>query len=225
MKIAKIENFGKIIVESGWERARAATIWTKEPETIAWIDSFDDNGVFWDIGANIGIYSLYCAKKHQNMQIQAFEPMRNNFLRLWQNIFLNNYVNVEARCIAFGRCCETVFFNCGNEEIGSSGGQVNDLTGYQVMVFTGEAIAHDYWRSPGKSPNYIKIDTDGNEWDILLGMEGLFFDGTLQSVLVEVNNHEYDIIEFMENYGYVLDSELMARKDRESDHNMIFTLK
>ena len=37
---------------------RAETFKTKEPETIEWIDSFKKNSVFWDIGANVGIYSL-----------------------------------------------------------------------------------------------------------------------------------------------------------------------
>ena len=36
---------------------------TKEPETLEWIDSFQKDKVFWDIGANIGLYSCYAAKK------------------------------------------------------------------------------------------------------------------------------------------------------------------
>ena len=34
---------------------RAHSLLTKEPETIEWIDGFEDNDVFWDIGANIGL--------------------------------------------------------------------------------------------------------------------------------------------------------------------------
>ena len=42
---------------------RADTFSTKEPETLSWIDSFDVKSTFWDIGANIGVYSCYAAKK------------------------------------------------------------------------------------------------------------------------------------------------------------------
>jgi len=42
---------------------RVRTLFTKEPETIAWIDSFKTGEVFWDIGANIGLYGIYAAKK------------------------------------------------------------------------------------------------------------------------------------------------------------------
>ena len=44
---------------------RVDTILSKEPETIEWIDSFKSDSkekiIFWDIGANIGLYSLYAA--------------------------------------------------------------------------------------------------------------------------------------------------------------------
>ena len=40
---------------------RVNTCLTKEPETIEWIDGFEnkENLIFWDIGANIGLYSIY----------------------------------------------------------------------------------------------------------------------------------------------------------------------
>ena len=38
---------------------RAMTFLTKEPDTIKWIESFDNDMVFWDVGANIGIFSCY----------------------------------------------------------------------------------------------------------------------------------------------------------------------
>ena len=38
---------------------RIDTFLTKEPETIDWINNFKSNSNFWDIGANIGLYSIY----------------------------------------------------------------------------------------------------------------------------------------------------------------------
>ncbi len=45
---------------------RAKTLLTKEPETIAWLDRMVANDVFFDIGANIGMYSIYAGKKKVN---------------------------------------------------------------------------------------------------------------------------------------------------------------
>ena len=39
-------------------RFRADSFSTKEPETLEWIDESSDNGVFFDIGANIGLYYI-----------------------------------------------------------------------------------------------------------------------------------------------------------------------
>ena len=55
---------------------RVNTYFTKEPETLEWIDSFEkkDNLIFWDIGANIGLYSIYNSLKHPKSTTIAFEP-------------------------------------------------------------------------------------------------------------------------------------------------------
>ena len=217
MKIAKIENFGRLFIESDWEMARAQTIWTKEPETIAWIDSFNGEGLFWDIGANIGLYSLYCAKKHENMIIRAFEPMKNNFIRLWQNILLNDFINVTAYFTAFGFAVGTKNFSA-NDVVGSSGGIIGD-GGYPIKVISGDYLSAITLRVP----NYIKIDTDNNEYDILCGMTGILKDDRLKSVLVEVNKEDRHIKEMMEYAGLYVDEKAMAKKDRGSDHNVIFT--
>ena len=48
---------------------RVDTILDKEPETIQWIDEFEDNSIFWDIGSNIGLYSIYAALKKDKIKI------------------------------------------------------------------------------------------------------------------------------------------------------------
>jgi hypothetical protein len=40
---------------------RVRTFFTKEPETLRWIEDFKPGDIFWDIGAKIGCYSLHAA--------------------------------------------------------------------------------------------------------------------------------------------------------------------
>ena len=54
-------------------RLRAETFLTKEPETLEWIDRMNDDSVLWDIGANVGIYSIYAAVS-KRANVIAFEP-------------------------------------------------------------------------------------------------------------------------------------------------------
>lgn len=42
---------------------RIKTFFSKEPQTLKWIDKFKKNSVFWDIGSNIGLFTCYAAKK------------------------------------------------------------------------------------------------------------------------------------------------------------------
>ena len=70
---------------------RVNTFHTKEPETLEWIDKFKKKTTFWDIGANIGLYSCYAAKKNL-CKVYAFEPSIFNLEWLGRNIFLNNLV-------------------------------------------------------------------------------------------------------------------------------------
>ena len=67
---------------------RADNLFKKEPETIEWIEKFSPETVFWDIGANVGIYSIY-AGLNPNLNIYAFEPASNNFNLINQNIKIN----------------------------------------------------------------------------------------------------------------------------------------
>ena len=54
-------------------RFRAETFWSKEPETLEWINRNLDNksnvDLFIDVGANIGIYSLYASVVNQGVSI------------------------------------------------------------------------------------------------------------------------------------------------------------
>ena len=50
---------------------RAKTFSSKEPDTLIWIDGFNENSIFFDIGANIGLYSLYTASHKRNIKVSS----------------------------------------------------------------------------------------------------------------------------------------------------------
>ena len=71
---------------------RIKKYFSKEPETLEWIDNFEkkDDLIFWDIGANIGLYSIYNATRNDKLKTIAFEPSSSNLRVLSRNISINN---------------------------------------------------------------------------------------------------------------------------------------
>jgi len=88
-----------------------------------------------------------------------------------------------------------------------------------VPITTGDRLC---WRWHYQTPNYIKIDTDGNEYDILCGMASILSDNLLKSVLVEINNNQDEIMGFMSRFGFDPDKKYNDLKDRPTDNNVIF---
>ncbi len=96
---------------------RARTLLTKEPETIEWINTFDKEDVLWDIGANVGIYSLYAALR--GIHVCAFEPAPGNYYVLSRNIELNSFDDrISSFCVAFNDETKLESFYMSNTEIG-----------------------------------------------------------------------------------------------------------
>ena len=71
---------------------RIKRFYTKEPGTLEWIDNFEINNkiIFWDIGSNIGLFSLYSSIKHKEIKVYSFEPSTSNLRVLSRNISINN---------------------------------------------------------------------------------------------------------------------------------------
>src|ERR1700686_2346137 len=103
--------------------SRAASVLSKETDTIQWIDGFEDGAVLWDVGANVGIYSLYAAIQ-KNVSVLAFEPSAANFHVLTRNIHLNKLGDrVTGYCIAFSGRTQLGILNMASPLMGAALGQ------------------------------------------------------------------------------------------------------
>ena len=189
----------KMYTETEMEMYRYRTFWTKEPETIAWIDSFGD-GNFFDVGANIGVYSLYSKWRHPEKQIYAFEPVLENYHRLVQNIELNGY-NIVALPLAVDDVVG-IDHICACK-IGESGVKIGGGDRYVLKVsldFFQELCEWEY-------PVYLKIDIDGEELDVLYGAKvQLETKDAIKSILVEVENARIEeVTQYMNAYHFTPD--------------------
>lgn len=168
---------------------RVRTFFTKEPETLAWIDGFQAGDVLWDIGANIGCYSLYAASR-KDIKVCAFEPSPVNFWLLAANAAMNNFSDrLVTYPFALSKNTRVVQWlphvspgSADNQLLREEGGGSVAVQTYSVD----ELIAIQ----AAPFPNHIKLDVDGIEPMILAGAEKTLADARLSSVMVEVDESD-----------------------------------
>src|SRR5205085_8784148 len=100
--------------------SRADSALSKETDTIQWIDGFEQGAAFWDIGANVGVFSLYAAIR-KPVSVVSFEPLAANFHVLSRNIHLNQLGDrISAYCIAFSGRTQLGILNIASYLMGQS---------------------------------------------------------------------------------------------------------
>lgn len=172
---------------------RAKTFGSKEPETLLWLESISKGAVLWDVGANVGLYSIYAAKR--GVQVFSFEPSVFNLELLARNIALNDLQSqITIFPIALNEKCAPSLFKLSSTAWGGAlstfgqdfdqhGGKLNSIFEYQTMGITMDDAVR---KMNIPAPSFIKIDVDGIEHFILRG--GLETLKGVESVMVEIDD-------------------------------------
>ena len=176
---------------------RAESVLSKEPDTIRWIDGFKEGAVFWDIGANVGVFSLYAAIRRP-VAVLAFEPSAPNYYVLARNIQLNGLCDrVSAYSVALSARTELASLNLASPSLGMSlshfglPGQQSPYAETQHQTANHGAIGFSIdefvARFNPPFPTHVKIDVYGIELPILEGARNLLCDPRLESLIVELS--------------------------------------
>ena len=215
---------------------RVNTFHTKEPETLEWIDKFKKKTTFWDIGANIGLYSCYAAKKNL-CKVYAFEPSIFNLEWLGRNIFLNNLV--EKIVVVPIPLTEIILENTLNfsstewsgalttfgQSYGHDGKDLKKVFEFSTLGMSMNDVKNLLNIS---QPDYIKIDVDGIEHLILKGGEKVLLN--TKELLIEVNEkfeqQKKQCVKYLKELGFTLKekkrSDLFKDTDFSSQYNQIW---
>ncbi|PJB71159.1 MAG: hypothetical protein CO093_05740, partial [Alphaproteobacteria bacterium CG_4_9_14_3_um_filter_47_13] len=148
--------------QGGWSLYRGRSVLDKEPLTIRWIDGFAKDSLFWDIGANIGAYTIYAAAAKE-IRTCCFEPSASNYAVLCKNIELNKADHlVTSFPIAFSAETKIDYLNMVATASGNTGGQFASAEGRNTNIFRQSCLGFtiDDFIASYKMPvpNHIKID-------------------------------------------------------------------
>jgi len=201
----KINNLDMIFYSPGSIQSwRLDTFFLKEPQTLKWIEGFKNYNlnkiVFWDIGANIGLYSIYSCIVHpkNNIDVVAFEPSPNNYKSLSTNVSLNsldqsitivtnplNSTNIISNFYETSNIDGSAL-NSFSNKINFEGKKFEPLISFKTIGLKLDFLLDHKFLN---IPNFIKIDVDGNEHLILEGFKKHLSNSNILEILVEVNEN------------------------------------
>ena len=193
----------------------------KEPETLKWIDEYGGDGVLFDIGANVGLYSLYYAAAKKS-KVYAFEPSVFNLALLAKNIHINNLDHL-IQIITNPLSKENQFANFSlsmdeeggtmsafGVEYGHDGKPMNKSLSYQTLGFSLDFLIQNNILT--EYPKMIKIDVDGIEHLILAGALETLKNPICKTVLIEVSynfiNQSDGITKILTDCGFTTNQKL-----------------
>jgi len=207
-------------------RWRVESLRHKEPETLAWIAAFAPDEVLFDIGANVGSYTIWAAKT-RGTRVFAFEPESQNFAILNTNILLNGLQDrVSAYCLAIADKLAFDHLFLSSVDPGGSlhrFGEARDFAdrpmapGFRqgsVAISIDELVEQHGF----PVPQHVKIDVDGIEPVIVAGARRTLAAKTVKSALIEINTNledHWNIIDTMLELGFDFSREQVAQSQRE----------
>jgi len=216
----KLTLFNNLVVsthdESDYISSIIKTYGIWEPNITFHILNLDYSGIFVDIGANIGYYSLIASKKYN--KVYAFEPVPANIRKLYESISINNIINIipieKAVSDIDNSIIELTVFptNMGGsrdirETINSS---IQHMAQYKLNNI--HSISFDSFMNHYNIDiiDLIKIDVEGAELHVLNGMKQSLENKRIKNLIVELSPYIssiqtcIDIINILKINGYTL---------------------
>ncbi|MFW9875363.1 MAG: FkbM family methyltransferase [Candidatus Thorarchaeota archaeon] len=161
----------------------------REPESTRIIQKELKKGdIVVDIGANIGYYALIEARLVGDKgKVYAIEPSPKNFEYLNKNIKLNNVKNIESYKLAIGDKDGVAKMNISpHSNLSSLVTQKNRKIIGSINV---NVTKLDNFLKNKKYPNFIRMDVEGYEYNIIKGMEDTFKAKKPFKLFIELHPH------------------------------------
>ena len=215
---------------------RAQESYKREKVTMHWLRTLigaDD--IVYDIGANVGAYSLYAGNvvSRGSGQVYAFEPAFSNFFPLSRNIELNSLNEVVIPySIAFGASTYVTSMYLRSTVRGDS------MHGISQPISEGNVFEPAFKQgafvtsldeftvnSEVEFPNHIKIDVDGSESEIIAGMRTVMSDDRLKTIMIEIDDNlsQGEIERTIGAYG--LEEVMVEQWGEKNTFNKLFVRK
>lgn len=206
------DHFGNLIKRSHSDNFRyiftTGNICDAQPAMVAYNHVLKNAKMCFDVGANIGITTLWLAKNSE--QVIAFEPIVENVKRLQENIETNYAKNIVVEQ-------KIVSDNDGTKEINFTSAYGHHSMGkpnHSIIIEKRkiQSVTLDNYCKQHRinTIDCLKIDVEGFELEVLKGAETMLKSNQIKCVIFEQSNQQMiengkDVLEvynFLSNYGF-----------------------
>ena len=211
-----------------------------EPELLDWIDSFESESVYFDLGASIGHFSIYAAIRRR-AHVICFEPEAQNYATLELNHFFNRArlshpLSVFNVALADSKAITSLVvghYGAGEHQKSLSGftrsSGESDATSHRqtVLCYPLDTLRAEF-NLP--QPRYIKIDVDGSELGVVNGARRTLEHKDCWELFIELDENEESVEKLqalIADIGFKLTQKVKVRRGRggycEGLFNCVFT--
>jgi FkbM family methyltransferase len=165
--------------------------------------------LFFDIGANIGWYSIMVAKSNRNVSVHSFEPIPKTYQSLVKNIDLNSLPNISTHNFGFSdKSGEFDFYYYPEGSGNASSANVTGRSDIEVVKCKVKTL-DEYVTESNMQIDFIKCDVEGAElfvfkggMDTIKNSKPIVFSEILRKWSEKFNYNPNEIFSLFYNLGY-----------------------
>lgn len=154
-----------------------------------WMKAARYANTIFDVGANVGLYSLLAATVNPTSTIYAFEPTASIQAEFETNLQLNGIQNVQIESFAVGSTSASGFLHRSEGPTGDNEG-TNYVTAGKLRESDTKiqmVSLDDFCRERGiERIDLLKMDIEGGEYDALIGASGLLARKAIHCLFIEL---------------------------------------
>lgn len=195
-----------------------------------------DDAVFFDVGANTGLFSLRAAAKSSKIQVHAFDPIKLNTALLLSSIEINSLENITVNQTCVGDYDGMVEFSVSSDSAYSSikdSGRKSEHKKIKLPIIKLDTYIEN--NSISKI-DFMKIDVEGAEMMVIEGASAVFHNNVKPKLmmielydknLVAFNTSVKEIVIFVEKLGYsthILIGDKLETYNNEIHANKIYNI-